>query len=67
MAEKRIVPKTMHCVWCSRIHSGKTWMSERRKVQPDRYSNVVCQRCRSFYLDGFDLEGFLSWCKTEIR
>jgi len=67
MTNKRQAARTLHCVWCARVRSGQAWLAERRRARTVPYAHAICQRCRSFYLKGFDLEGFLEWYRQECR
>ncbi len=67
MTNKRQAPRTVRCIWCSKIRSGAAWLNERRRFRSEPTVQAVCQRCKSFYLTGFDLEGFMDWCRKEIR
>ena len=65
MMNKRYSPRTLRCTWCHQVRSGPFWVADRRRTRTGAYANVVCQRCRYYYLQGFDLEGFLAWLKEE--
>jgi len=67
MVNNRRESLTFYCTWCKRVRSGKAWVSERRRVRTGPVANSICQGCRSFYLTGFDLEGFMDWYRKEIR
>jgi hypothetical protein len=67
MVNKRCESLTFRCTWCNRIQTGKSWIPERRRVQKLPYASSVCQRCKSFYLTGFDFEDFVRWCQREVR
>ena len=65
MVNKRLTQATIHCNWCNRIHSGHSWLPDRRRVRTGPYANLVCKGCRSFYFAGFDLDEFIAWCRKE--
>ena len=67
MANKRQAPRTVLCIWCSKIRSGGAWLPDRRRFRSGPVTQAICQRCRAFYLTGFDLEGFMNWYQKEIR
>ena len=67
MVNKRHENPTSHCNWCNRVRSGNFWVPERRKLRSIRYASTVCPKCRSFYLTGFDLDGFMKWYREEVR
>lgn len=65
MANKRKESQTIRCTWCQRVRTATSWRAERRTTRPGGYTNSICHQCRSYYLTGFDLEGFVKWCKNE--
>ena len=66
MVNKRQAPRTVLCIWWSKVQSGGGWRPERRRFRSEQTTQAICQRCRTFYLSGFDLEGFMSWYRKEI-
>lgn len=65
-ANGRLTPATFRCTWCHQIKTGKAWMIERRRKRHGAYVNVICERCRFYYLRGFDLEEFINWVKQQV-
>ena len=65
-ANGRLTPLSFRCTWCNQIKTGKSWMLERRRTRSGAYVNVICHRCRHYYLHGFDLESFIVWVKEQV-
>jgi hypothetical protein len=61
MSNRRLAIPTTRCTWCHQVRLGQLWGPERRRSRTRSYANVVCQRCRFFYLRGFDLDEFIVW------
>lgn len=67
MANRRNSGQTLRCTWCNRVRAGGSWADERRKSAGNTYSNVICKKCKGYYLAGFDADEFMAWARREIR